>query len=174
MIGVPPPPGGPGVDSHLTDPSLLPPAARLVLSGDPTAEPFLGPQLQQTPTCLWALGPAKKKQSGKVCRDLWWWEGCRVLIPGELSAQLGGKYGNQAKGAELGKEMPLSSNLGGSWSRAKSCLCSGGCVGPTVWPTPSGGMGKGLGYLCWAGREISQRISCGLRGCGTWLLGMGG
>lgn len=116
----------------------------------------------------------KKKQSGKVCRDLWWWEGCRVLIPGELSAQLGGKYGNQTKGAELGKEMPLSSNLGGSWSRAKSCLCTGGCVGPAVWPTPSGGMGKGLGYLCWAGREISQRISCGLRGCGTWLLGMGG
>lgn len=36
-----------------------------------------------------------------------------MLIPGELSAQLGGKYGNQAKGAELGKEMPLSSNLGG-------------------------------------------------------------
>lgn len=168
--------------------SLHPPAARLVLSGDLLL--YLG----VCASFSWGRGfsrprPASghwdqpKKQSGKVCRDLWWWEGCRVLqgiwamIPGELSAQLGGKYGNKAKGTELGKVMPLSSPRSWIWGcpgAGPKAVCVMGVVGPAVRSTPSGDVGKGLAYLCWAGREISQRISCGLRGWNTWLLGMGG
>lgn len=59
------------------------------------------------------------------------------MIPGELSAQLGGKYGNQAKGAELGKEMPLSSphrwTWGGPGAGPKAV-----CVVGVVWVLPYG------------------------------------
>lgn len=37
-----------------------------------------------------------------------------------------------------------------------------------------GPVGKGLGYLCWAGKEISQRISSRLPSLASWLTRVAG